>query len=162
MKITEMKNRFEELINRFPAELVDGLKNTEQNPIWHPEIYVYNHIKIVYEFACETGDNDLIIAALFHDLGKICTTQLITKDGKQKWVSYGHEIKSLPYIEQYFYLFSDISTNIEKVRSITENHMRAHLYLKGEMNKKAKSFENLEYFQDIMTFEKCDSMGKKI
>lgn len=157
-----MKERFEELINRFPIEIVDKLKKTEQNPIWHPEGCVYNHVKIVYELACETGDNDLVIAALFHDLGKIDTTKLITKDGKQKWVSYGHEIVSLPYIDKYFDLFSDISTNIEKVRSVTQNHMRAHLYLKGEMNKKAKSFENLEHFQDIMIFEKCDSMGKKI
>ena len=155
-----MKDRFEELINRFPKDIVDGLKTTEQNPIWHPEGEVYNHILIVYELACETGDNDIIIAALFHDLGKIDTTKRITKDGKEKLVSYGDEIASLPYIDKYFHLFSDISTDIEKVKSITENHMKAHLYFNGEMNRKGRTFENLTHFEDIMKFERCDSMGK--
>ena len=39
---------FDELMSRFPEELVNKLKSTEQNPKWHPEGNAYNHERIVF------------------------------------------------------------------------------------------------------------------
>ena len=158
-------SQFEEFINRLPTEVVQQLKDTKQDVKWHPEGNVYNHIKLVFEVA-ETdfnGDIDLLVASIFHDLGKIDTyKEKILEDGTVKISHIEHELKSLDYIKLYFDRFSDLTQNKSKIRSIVKNHMRAHLYNSGEMkkHKKRKAFEDLEDFKSIMEFLKCDEMGR--
>lgn len=79
------------------------LKTCEQNPKWHSEGNVWNHLKLTCQAALDyvnnnscnhdLGEKDKIIllaAALFHDIGKGLTTEF----KKGAWHSYNHEIKS--------------------------------------------------------------------
>lgn len=152
--------KFETYINRLPKELVDRLIACEQDARWHPEGCVYNHIKLVFEYADRVFPNDgaLLAAAIFHDLGKPET--FVEKDGKI--TNHAHEHASLKFIDEYFDLFSDLSTDKEKVVAICKNHMRAHLYDSGRMSRSVKraAFEAEKYFDDIMKFRTCDENGR--
>ena len=72
------------------------LKTCEQNPRWHGEGNVWEHVKKCVEAAYRkvdlyydnNGDKRVVIAAvLFHDIGKGVTTEF--KNGN--WHAYGHE-----------------------------------------------------------------------
>ena len=154
---------FETLINRLPKQIVDSLKSTEQSPIWHAEGNVYIHTKMVFDEAVKTGDPDILVASIFHDLGKIDThKETLDKDGKVKISHIGHERISLKYIDKYFHLYEDISTNKEKVIELVKNHMKAHLYTSGKLKKPAKreAFEQNPYFEEILLFSECDERGR--
>lgn len=59
-----------------------------ENPKWHPERNSLVHIKIVMSRGIETGDQDLITAALYHDIAKFDTVSF----NKQGWpTSLGHD-----------------------------------------------------------------------
>lgn len=146
---------FELMINRFPKEIVEALKNTEQNPKYHPEGQVYWHIKKVFN---ALRDNDLKIAALFHDLGKIQATK---KNEKGQITSIGHEKHVGDYIKTYKYLFPE-AKDWNKISIVCANHMKAHLYDKKEMREtKMEAFKKLPYFDDIMTFQNADVSSKQ-
>jgi len=152
---------FTELYNRFPEEIRTSLENQMQNPKWHPEGSVYNHIKLVFEDVQEMypDDTDLALVALFHDLGKIDTSTIKEKDGNKFIISYNHEYFASKYIDKYIHLFNDLNPNVERIKSICLQHMKAHLYVNGKIKKKYKLelFENDKYFNDVLKFEKADS-----
>ena len=59
-----------------------------ENPKWHPERNSLVHIKIVMSRGIETGDDDLIQTALYHDISKFDTVSF----NKQGWpTSLGHD-----------------------------------------------------------------------
>lgn len=59
-----------------------------ENPKWHPERNSLVHIKIVMSRGIETGDQDLITAALYHDIAKFDTVSF----NKMGWpTSLGHD-----------------------------------------------------------------------
>jgi len=59
-----------------------------ENPKWHPERNSLVHIKIVMSRGIETGDQDLVTAALYHDIAKFDTVSF----NKQGWpTSLGHD-----------------------------------------------------------------------
>ena len=169
---------FEELINRLPSVLVNSLKNSMQDPVWHPEGDVYTHTKMVFEYAQKhfPGNNDLLVCAIFHDLAKPETQTIKARDKnfkgdvlslpweKQKISNLYHDVKAKNYVEKYFHLYSDITTNKEKILEIVNNHLRAHIYLSGEMRKPSKrnKIESLKYFKELLQFEECDSNGKSV
>jgi len=162
---------FDNLWERLPIELRISIEKCEQDPIWHPEGNVYNHTKQVFNYSKKFNDKDLLICAIFHDLAKP-ETQVITARDKsyignpldlplheQKISNLTHEVKAKIYIEKYFHLYSDITTNKEKILEICDNHLKAHDYAYGKLKKelKRKNFESLKYFNEIMQFEECDS-----
>jgi hypothetical protein len=59
-----------------------------ENPKWHPERNSLVHVKIVMSRGMETGDDDLVQAALYHDIAKFDTVSF----NKQGWpTSLGHD-----------------------------------------------------------------------
>ena len=87
-----------------------ALEKCEQSPIWHREGNALIHTKnvvaamqqLILEFDCRTYHGDLNIlvgpedakllmtATLFHDIGKVVTTEF----KKGAWHAYGHEVES--------------------------------------------------------------------
>jgi len=157
------KYTFEELWNRLPQLIRDACSKCEQDKVYHKEGNVDVHIKLVFEWANQNyNDVDLLLAAIFHDLGKPETQRFKEKEGRIRISNIGHETKCDFYIDKYFELYSDVSTNKEKVSEICNNHMKAHVYNDGTMSKpsKRKAFEDLKYFEDIIKFSNCDKGGR--
>ncbi len=151
-----MSLTFKNVLDMLSLKIIEKLKVLEQNKIWHPEIYVYNHMELVYEEVVKRtpDDDEMIICSVFHDLGKIDTT-FLKPNGVP--TSPGHEKFAKEYIDKYV----PKCYNIDRIKNICYYHMKAHLYKNGEMNnpKKRKAFEELPYFEDIMKFEICDEEG---
>ena len=149
---------FNEAISRFPEFVTDFLKTTPQNPKWHPEGCVMNHVELVFELAKQLDPEnvDLQIAALFHDMGKPMTTKINPETGKIR--SPGHEALAKEYIEQYSHLFPE-AQDWEKIAFICKHHMKMHLF--REMREfKRKDLIKHRYFHDLLKFAFCDDNGR--
>ncbi|MGD9678162.1 MAG: AAA family ATPase [Vulcanibacillus sp.] len=160
-----MKYSFEDMISLFPDEIVDKLKKTIQDPKWHSEGPVYEHIKLVFNYIQNkyADDLDLLICALFHDLGKINTTKVYEKKEGIRIHAIGHETFAEMYIDtlkECFLHFEGYNKiNWEKVKHVCANHMRYHMYVTKQISKPSKR-ENMEkhiYFSDGLKFEDADS-----
>ena len=148
-----------ELINMMP----DSLKNlfytqwqAKQNPKWHIEGNTLKHIIIVLKRAFEHYPNnpDIILAALFHDLGKLDTYAINPKTGQP--TAYGHEVKSGEYLEKYKdWVNSFDGVNFDKIKYLVLNHMVIKPSTWDNMRQQKKdpieqnpSFEDLKNFTD--------------
>lgn len=155
---------FNELWERLPENIRFDCDNCEQDQIHHPEGNVTEHIKMVFNCVINVygGDKDLLLCSIFHDLGKPSTMTKAIKGDVLRISNIGHELLCDEYIDKYFHLFSDISTNKEKIKEICLYHMKAHLYVDGLMKKRKKrtNFENLKYYNEIIVFSKCDVFGR--
>ncbi len=117
-------------------------KGVEQEEKHHPEGDVWNHSFQALGIAMrETKDTDLIIAALFHDIGKSVIT-------------HGHEKESVRMMED------EISP---KSLWLIQHHMRSRLFLSGEMNKHSKVRELLDnpFFPQLMHLRRIDAKARK-
>jgi hypothetical protein len=152
---------FDELFHRLPKELTDNMKKSRQSPKWHKEGNCDIHTKLVFDL-CQTNypeDKELLLCAIFHDLGKPETQKITFVDGEEKITNHGHEKASMKYIERFFDLYSDVSTDYDKVWWICDNHMRMHLYNNGEMKEsKRQLLESNKWFQSLLHFSYCDEM----
>lgn len=149
------------LIERLPSRIVEALKNSEQSPKYHPEGSVYNHTVQVVERAIKTNDPDIIVSAIFHDLGKLDTETRDEKNGEITIHHYGHEIVSINYFREYGELYKDLVVDQNKIEDIILNHMRAQLFSSFKMTNphKRENFKNMKNFESIMAFSKCDKGG---
>ena len=116
------------LIKNLPEELKKLLFDqwkVKQNPNWHPEGNTLKHILIVIKRAYHHYPNDpnMIMAALFHDLGKLDTYGINPKTGQP--TAHGHEEKSVGYVDQYSdWIKSFEGTDIDEIKYLVSNHMR--------------------------------------
>lgn len=87
------------IIQRLHPEL-DGLWEVPQEPEWHPEGNVWEHVKLTVDAAARivredglTGEDAAVVlyGALCHDLGKKTTTIRRKRRGTMRWTSDNHE-----------------------------------------------------------------------
>jgi len=153
--------RIRELAPQEINDYLDKCEQTPQNPKWHPEApnekIPYNvlaHIKIVYNRSLLSEDMNLILAALFHDLGKADVTK-INKSGN--WGSYGHEFISANLVEKYKKWVGGMGGKWKKVHWIVKEHMRIKLI---DQMKPAKQelLLNHEWINFLKKFTEYDNM----
>lgn len=154
---------YNELYDVAPQEIkdyIDKCKSIPQSPKWHPEGDVDIHNRIVYNRAVKHGDINLILAAFFHDLGKVDTTAL-NKHGS--FSAHGHEHVSARLATKYkqwieSFKFGSMQANGDLVHDIVKDHMRIkHM---PEMRKiKQDAMKQLPHFNDLNIFTKFDSMS---
>ena len=100
---TVIPNTFQDFYDIAPEEIKDYLNRcakTPQSKTWHPEGDCLAHIKIVFNRAKRTGNINFMLAALFHDLGKVdVTRQHPTMPGK--WGAKMHELVSARLVTKY-------------------------------------------------------------
>lgn len=154
-------NLFEEvLIPLMPNSLRFNIfesRKIMQNPEWHPEGDVYTHSKIVTNRCHKNFRNiNLILAGVFHDLGKIDVT--VFNEEKNTFSAHGHEELSLMYIEQNIKWIKWMGGNPKKISYIVKNHMR--IKFMDEMKpKKRKNFMKEKWFHLVEKFATCDKGG---
>ena len=106
-------------------ELLFNQWNAKQNPQWHPEGNSLKHILVVIKRAYHhyPDDPNMIMAALFHDLGKMDTYGINQKTGQP--TAYGHEYKSTDYVEQFRdWIESFDGTDVDEIKYLVKNHMK--------------------------------------
>ena len=157
-----------DLIESFLA--FQQLKNTPQSPIWHAEGNAWNHTtEVVFwaiYYAEDLGLNipetkTLILAALFHDIGKSTTT---FTDENGKIHSYKHEYDSEKLTRRILW-DSDVETR-ERICTLVRYHMKMHqLKEKQHYNKFRDALnsiiEQVPDFYLLSLLALCDTKGAK-
>jgi predicted nucleotidyltransferase len=117
------------------------LENVKQNPKYHPEGDVLYHLLQVFELAREERpwDEELILAALLHDVGK----------GIDPHDHVGAALQALDGLVT------------PRTSWLIENHMLAQEYRAGTLGFKArKRLEASEDFEDLMLLRELDDRGR--
>ncbi|NJO90210.1 MAG: HD domain-containing protein [Chloroflexia bacterium] len=147
---------FQYLVDEAPPtvrDYIDRLSNIPQSWDWHPEGDVLVHTKIVFRRACKFNDPDLALAALFHDLGKVDTTE---PNGKGGYSAHDHETVSASLVLYNRNWIKMMGGNVDKVHWIALNHMRVK-YLDNMKANKRKDLVDHVWFSQLIEFSKCDS-----
>lgn len=157
------KDQFLYLYNHAPTTLkneIEKSKYIEQNPFWHVEGVVYNHIKIVTNRLENCyHDINLTLSGFFHDLGKNYTT--IFNDKKDSWSSPGHEDISVEIVNQYKNWINEMGGDVELITYIVENHMR-YKHINDMRISQQVLFMEHEYFPYVQKFSTADYGGSDL
>lgn len=165
---TNLPDSAQNLIKSLPKELKDLLFKqwvAKQNPEWHPEGNTLKHIIVVLKRAYHhyPDDPNMIMAALFHDLGKIDTYQINPKTGQP--TAYGHENKSTEYVEQYrSWIEGFEGTDVDEIKYLVQNHMKVKPSTWDSMkDTKKEPIRTNKSFDKLMGFtDKLDGGGTEI
>ncbi len=109
-------------------------KEVPQNPEWHPEGDVFEHLMQTLDAAavlCYDNPEEkliLLYAALCHDVGKAVTTVL--KDGK--WRSPGHAEEGVPLAKKLLKRITRKVKLIESVTRLVKYHMHPFQFLQND------------------------------
>lgn len=157
---------FEDIIANAPQSVLtklEGLKKLKERDDYHPEKNCWEHTKIVTERLVTTGNLDLIMSGVFHDIFKAETARINPKNGFPTCPK--HDVFSGEFVRtnQDVRLFiTEFGANPDRVAVICEQHMRIKLY--DEMSpKKQRGLRELPFdtFLDLLTFSVADDMLKE-
>ena len=156
---------FESLIESAPTlvkrKLVQ-LKFLRERPDFHPESSTFEHIKIVTQRLEQTGNSDLILAGILHD---ICKLDVVQENQKTGWpTSPGHEDAAFNLIihnsEIIDWIFQN-GGNWNRVAHIVKNHGRIHQLPEMREAKRLKNIQEwkeLEIWESLQIFGNADNM----
>lgn len=149
-----------QLYHSCPSNLQEDLVklwNVPQNPQWHPEGNTLKHVILTVRRALDVGDIDLIMAALFHDLGKFET--LAFKIDTKMPTAYGHEKVSAWKVFIHRHWIKSMGANPEKVYWIVKNHMRIKFIDEMRPGKRRNLTDHRWYESLVLFKEKIDYGG---
>jgi hypothetical protein len=158
-------SRVDSIINQLEIGLRTKLVSNvliNENPLWHRERNSLVHIKIVTSRALSTGDDDLVRAAIFHDIAKFDTLSF----NRNGWPTcLGHDVKGYQLASGENELVRWICLNHMKIKGWTgdsespgmKENTKREMFLSSPgdgLDDKAKSFWKL------CQFTKMDDMNK--
>jgi tRNA nucleotidyltransferase (CCA-adding enzyme) len=110
---------------------IAALKDVPQNPVHHPEGSAYEHTLLVVDAAAALSRDlpqdaavKLMLAALFHDVGKLTTTKVRHEPDGDKISSPGHEQESVNIARRYFQGMTLSHQTQTHVKKLVANHMK--------------------------------------
>lgn len=137
------------------------LVDIEQEPKYHPEGNVWNHLCMVVDAASITkylahNKREFMWGALLHDLGKITTT--VKRKGR--WTSYNHDIVGCDMVKELLFKETKDAKFAEKVAQLVKFHMH-HIYiLKNLPFGNIKELIETNNVNDIVLLFVCDKLGR--
>lgn len=124
---------------------VIATKGVQQNPLYHPEGDVYEHTMLVVNNLSFFGSSPLLIlAGLYHDVGKKTTTKIVD----DVITSHGHEKESSEMAKDFLERNRFSKDDISYICGIIENHMKLHQ--KGMKDSTLRKLMAEPFFGDLM------------
>lgn len=161
---------FEKLIEDAPANVLaklEELKTLRERPEYHPEPSTYEHIKIVVNRLAETGDADLILTGLFHDLFKldcVIIRDVVDESGAPTGETFpsspGHEDEAEKFVtsdEETRAFIRAKGGNPDVVAFLCGQHMRVKRMKEMRWSKRAEILAG-EHFEKLCVFSLADRM----
>jgi hypothetical protein len=151
---------FQSIISTAPEIVqrkLEELKTLRERPDFHPEPSTFHHIEIVTDRLIQTGDPDLIMAGVLHDICKLDCKTINPKTGNP--TSPGHDkaacelIHNSREIRQWI---TDNGADWRNVAAIVNGHMRFHQL--GNM-RPAKRDRQIQEWTDMGIWEKLQFHG---
>ena len=151
---------FQTLIKTAPQivkDKLEQLKSLRERPDYHPEPSTFHHIEIVTNRLIPTGDMDLILSGILHDICKLDTAKMNEKTG---WpTSPGHDQAAFDLIFSSSSIQDWIRDNggdEVNVALICKGHMRFHQL--GDM-RPFKREDQIQEWTDLGIFDKLQIFG---
>ena len=158
----EVLREMDQLGYWFP-ELV-SLIGLEQDPIFHPEGDVWNHVmaaldKAVSYRAQAEEPFRFMLVPLVHDLGKIETTEEV--NGRIH--AYQHDKVGLPIVSRFLRRLTNDAGLIRYVMNMTKLHMRPNTvaYSKSSIKKTNRLFDEAVSPYELILFSTIDMMSER-
>jgi hypothetical protein len=127
--------QFKEIIQTAPhivQRKLEQLKFLRERPDYHPEPSVFHHIEIVTNRLIPTGNPDLIMSGVFHDICKFDTVRENPKTGFPTCPGHDDAAHDLILNDQSIQDFIlQNGANVITVANLCKSHMRFHKL--GEM-----------------------------
>jgi tRNA nucleotidyltransferase (CCA-adding enzyme) len=153
------------LIQRYPELYI--LKQTEQEPEWHPEGDVFKHTMLVIDRAAELRDTltdaddkaVLMLSALCHDFGK----PDVTSEKNGRIVSPGHEGKGVEPTRTFLERMKIPELIINRVTQMVAEHLKPSALYKNRHNVSDSAIKRLIHRVDIdmlLLVAKSDHFGR--
>lgn len=140
-------------------------KIEHENP-YHKEGTIGIHVKMVMdELRKHNPCTELLLAGMFHDIGKAGTKEYNEKKGYYTYenhAKYSEKMFNDIYVQYNLNMQSE-SFNLEHVCFLIRNHHKADnipLYRKHRRRKKAIELLESPYLNDLITLRNCDGLGR--
>lgn len=152
----------EDFFNKdFPFTLLSQLKQTEQNPKWHPEGNVWNHTLNVVDNGAlvrDKSDDKLVFmwACLLHDIGKPATTKI----RRGKITAYDHDKVGERLAVNFLEVFNCDKEFIYKVSKMVRWHMQVLMVVKDLPFADIKTMVKEVSVHEIALLAMCDRLGR--
>lgn len=141
---------------------LEDLKGLRERPDYHPEPSTFHHIEIVVNRLVPTGDFDLIMAGVLHDICKLDCARVNPKNGHS--TSPGHDkaaydlIMETPSVQDWIRGFG---ADPVKVAGICMSHMRFHILgqmREGKRNKQIQDWKDQGIWDQLAIHGAADNM----
>ncbi|GAA0705072.1 HD domain-containing protein [Paraclostridium ghonii] len=137
------------------------LEKIEQNPKYHPEGNVLNHVMLVLDNAAKIKklSNDRLAfmwAALLHDIGKLTTTKV----RKGRITSYNHDIEGEKISKQILDKLTDDKDLKYKVSKLVRYHMQPLFFDKNLPFFSYKDMLNEVDYNEVALISMADRLGR--
>lgn len=144
-----------------PINKIFRLKSIDQNPKFHPEGNVLNHVFMVVDKASKlkSNSNDEYVfmwAALLHDIGKLTTTRV----RKGRITSYNHDIEGEKISIEILDKLTNDSVFKHKVSKLVRYHMQPLFFDKNLPFFKCEDMLNETDYKEIALLSTCDRLGR--
>jgi hypothetical protein len=150
---------FDDLYNVAPQAVQQKLndnKELRENPIHHPELSAFEHIKIVTDRLFDTNDVNLILAGLFHDICK--KESAVAREDSEYFLCKDHEKKAVDFTLRHTnFIHSFPGADLGKILWIVNEHMRIKVIQDMRGQKKKELINNI-WIKDLVIFSKADRM----
>jgi len=146
---------------KYPFNLLDKLKQTEQSPKHHPEGNVWNHTLLVVNEAAKAKNRSsdsraFMWAALLHDIGKPEATKL----RKGKITSYDHDKIGAKLAEQFLIAITDDIIFIKAVVALVRWHMQILFVVNDLPFTDVKAMKQQVDVKEVALLGLCDRLGR--
>jgi len=109
---------------------ISQLKGVRQDPRYHPEGSAFEHTMMVVEGASRLSRHlerrerlKVMLAALFHDVGKLTTTAVTVRNGIEHISAHGHELESVRIADQSLRILEVSAQSRKHILSLIRYHM---------------------------------------
>ena len=134
----------------FP-EIID-MELTEEQNAYHPEQNVWEHCKLVMDFAAKEYSNpEIVMAAFSHDLGKYICYQ-------ERGNGNGHEKVGLPFVENLYERIKAPKKYKELALLVCEHHQKVHSVMSRGINAWTRPKSIMKLFQQTNALVKPERL----
>ena len=148
-------------LNKYPFSMISDLNKIPQNPKYHPEGNVFNHVMMVIDEGVEhrdkvTNKRAFMWGLLLHDIGKTPTTKM----RKGRLTSYNHDKVGAVMAREFMEYFNEDEEFVSLVSSLVRWHMQSLYVNKNLPFKEIEKMVRELNINDIVLFSLADRLGR--
>lgn len=137
---------------------LESLKGLRERPDFHPEESTFEHIRIVTNRLIQSGDPNLIMSGVLHDLFKHDTAILNPKTGFPTCPGHDKDVANFirndSEVQEWIRSFG---ADVETVASLCQDHMRFHQFIDMKKSKQAE-FMSRPHWKKLEVLGAADNM----